>query len=263
MRKFIDEWRSDFRSGIPLTVWAILSVLVGLSGPFGTYQIMSLPVRVAFWSLLLGLAIAVGMAVRAFVFGNLGLRNFRYGSVLIAVLLAVIVPALVHLVLILPGFHFHIAVPALGEIALFSALCSLGVGAFRHAMGHFDPAVTTFAEPEAAPLAMAEPEPPRLLARLPDDRRGQIFWISVRDHYVDVGTSAGVSSLLLRLSDAIAETAGIDGGQVHRSHWVAWDAVRAAERQGSKLVLTMQDGTQIPVSKTYRALVEARGIGTS
>lgn len=104
---------------------------------------------------------------------------------------------------------------------------------------------------------------PRLLDRLAPEQRGRLYWISVRDHYVDVGTSQGVSSLLLRLSDAMVETAGEEGGQVHRSHWVAWGAVTSAERQRGKMVLILSDGARIPVSKTYRAEVEARGIGTS
>ena len=269
MKKFLNEWRSDFRSGIPFTIWAMLSLLVGFSGPFGTYRVISMPGRLAFWAVLLGLAIFVGTMVRAFVFANLGLRNFRHGSVLIAALIGLIVPALVHGVLALPGFHLMVAVPALGEIALFSALCSLGVGAFRHAMGHFEAGLVPLVE-QAEPLAETEPvavpvvaPQPRLLDRLAPEQRGRLYWISVRDHYVDVGTSQGVSSLLLRLSDAMVETAGEEGGQVHRSHWVAWGAVTSAERQRGKLVLILSDGARIPVSKTYRAEVEARGIGTS
>ncbi|MEM6374550.1 MAG: hypothetical protein AAF727_17510, partial [Pseudomonadota bacterium] len=46
---------------------------------------------------------------------------------------------------------------------------------------------------------------PRLLNRLPAEQRGALIRISVRDHYVDIVTVQGVTSLLMRFSDAMAE----------------------------------------------------------
>jgi DNA-binding LytR/AlgR family response regulator len=55
----------------------------------------------------------------------------------------------------------------------------------------------------------------------------------------------------MRLADAIAETEGCTGLQVHRSHWVALDHIAAARREGARGVLTLVDGREIPVSRTY------------
>ena len=101
---------------------------------------------------------------------------------------------------------------------------------------------------------------PRLAGRREPDMRGTLISISVRDHYVDVRTDKGRSSLLLRLSDAVDETAPIDGAQVHRSHWVAWEAVQAVERKGDKVLLRLCDGDPIPVSRNYREKLEARSL---
>jgi len=98
----------------------------------------------------------------------------------------------------------------------------------------------------------------RLMLRIDPALRGPLISISVRDHYVDVRTRSGQASLLMRLSDAISETEGVDGAQVHRSHWIAWDAVEGVEREGGNLVLRMAQGARIPVSRLHRAKVEQR-----
>ena len=67
------------------------------------------------------------------------------------------------------------------------------------------------------------------------------------------------ASLLLRFSDAIAEVEE-EGAQVHRSHWVAWAAVEAVERDGIKLFLRLKSGARVPVSKNNREKLEARGL---
>ncbi|MCW1932118.1 LytTR family DNA-binding domain-containing protein [Pararhodobacter zhoushanensis] len=98
------------------------------------------------------------------------------------------------------------------------------------------------------------------MARLPLDKRGALISLSVQDHYVEVVTLRGRELLLMRLSDAIAETGGDVGLQVHRSHWVALDQVRAARREGARGVLTLSDGREIPVSRTYAAAAKAAGL---
>ena len=101
--------------------------------------------------------------------------------------------------------------------------------------------------------------PPRLVSRLPRAGAGQLIRLSARNHYVDVVTDKGTSSLLIRMADAIAELDGVDGLRVHRSHWVAAWAVRGHERQGDKRVLILADGARIPVSRNLQRDVAARG----
>lgn len=255
---FADELGSDFRGGLPYVIWFVLTIIVGFAGPFGTYQLFDLPVRLIFWAAIMALAIGVGISVRAFVHGVLGLRSFRYGSSLIAIILAAIFPPVVTILLSIPAFDLAEMVPDQGELALFVFLTSLGVGAYRHGIKRLEPAsveLSTLTKPQSSPAI------PRLLSRLPSDRQGRLVSISVRDHYIDVVTEAGTATLLMRLSDAIEETAPEDGAQVHRSHWVAWAAVTGVERTGSRMILSLTHGGQVPVSRTYRDLVEARGIG--
>jgi DNA-binding LytR/AlgR family response regulator len=62
----------------------------------------------------------------------------------------------------------------------------------------------------------------------------------------------------MRLSDAVVELEGLEGARVHRSWWVARDAVTDARRGDGKATLTLENGVEAPVSRAYaRALREA------
>jgi LytTr DNA-binding domain len=102
-------------------------------------------------------------------------------------------------------------------------------------------------------------QPPRFLDRLPLKLRGaQIYAVSSEDHYLRIHTSRGSDMILMRLSDAIVELDGIEGCQVHRSWWVARDAVETVERGEGKAVFTLKGGIRAPVSRTFaKALREA------
>ncbi len=105
-------------------------------------------------------------------------------------------------------------------------------------------------------ISKTEPEPnlapqPALLDRLALSNRGELVSLTVQDHYVEVTTTKGSELVLMRLADAIKETAPTQGLRVHRSHWVATHAVSNAKRDGARAVLTLSDGRDIPVSRTY------------
>ena len=114
-------------------------------------------------------------------------------------------------------------------------------------------------------LLYDQPTPPApqrclLLDRLPLDKRGALVALSVEDHYVRVRTTKGEDVLLMRLSDAIRETGGLRGLQVHRSHWVALDHVTAARRKGDGAVLTLRTGPDIPVSRANLPAIKEAGL---
>jgi hypothetical protein len=112
--------------------------------------------------------------------------------------------------------------------------------------------VQTHAGPKSA-------APPPFMARLPPKLRGaDIHALQAEDHYLRLHTSAGQDLILMRLSDAIAELEGVEGAQVHRSWWVARDAVLNATRGDGRATLNLKTGAVAPVSRTYaRALREA------
>lgn len=101
----------------------------------------------------------------------------------------------------------------------------------------------------------------RFLSRLPDHLGTRLLHLQMEDHYLRATTDRGDALILIRFRDALQELADFDGMQVHRSWWVAREAVRKASRQGRKLELLMADGTRIPVSAAYRKIVEEAVLG--
>ena len=101
---------------------------------------------------------------------------------------------------------------------------------------------------------------PKFLDRLPLKLRGAEVWaVEAEDHYLRLHTSKGQDLILLRLADAIAELEGIEGAQVHRSWWVARDAIADAKRGDGRATLKLKDGAEVPVSRTYAGLLRDRG----
>ncbi|MDE0344439.1 MAG: LytTR family DNA-binding domain-containing protein [Boseongicola sp.] len=84
--------------------------------------------------------------------------------------------------------------------------------------------------------------------------------LSVEDHYTRVRTTKGEELLLLRLSDAIRETAPVAGLQVHRSHWVASDQVTGSRRDRNRTLLILRNGDEIPVSRANMRAVREAGL---
>src|SRR5690606_41763012 len=98
---------------------------------------------------------------------------------------------------------------------------------------------------------------PPILDRLPRQVRGKLSHMSMADHYVEVFTDRGKALVLMRLADAIAETRGVPGLQIHRSHWVALDAVAAFKRLNGRPGGALKTGEILPVSRSYLAAVRA------
>jgi hypothetical protein len=113
---------------------------------------------------------------------------------------------------------------------------------------------------QAMQVAPAEPAPPKFLERLPLKLRGAEVWaVEAEDHYLRLHTSLGQDLILLRLADAVDELAGIEGAQVHRSWWVARDAIADARRGDGRATLVLKDGSEVPVSRTYAKVIRDLG----
>jgi hypothetical protein len=108
-------------------------------------------------------------------------------------------------------------------------------------------------------MTARNPAPPKFLERLPLKLRGAEVWaVEAEDHYLRLHTSKGQDLILMRLADAVDELDGIEGAQVHRSWWVARDAIVDARRGDGRATLTLKDGSEVPVSRTYAGLLRER-----
>jgi len=93
---------------------------------------------------------------------------------------------------------------------------------------------------------------PDFMTKVPISRRGALIAIKAEDHYLKVTTSKGESLVHYRISDAIGEMPDETGIRVHRSHWVARDAISRCDAAGRSLRLTLVNGAVVPVSQSYK-----------
>lgn len=233
-------------------VWAalvLLGVVVGLVGPFGTFEMSPLG-RVAYWlAVVLGTSIT-GTLVAGTIERILIARLHRLVAATIAGGIAGLPIALVVMLINVVAYGLWFQPIDAATLVLYCAAISAAVTVLAAIFGRAGPSA-------AAGTTIATPA---LLERLPLPQRGRLLHLAVADHYVEVTTDRGRALLLLRLSDAIRETAPVPGIQVHRSHWVALSTVRRATRQGGKPVLELENGAVVPISRSYLPDAKAAGL---
>lgn len=225
-----------------LTPTVLAGLVLTILAPLGTHN-FAFGGRALYW---IGLCLAGGLGAGLFdllnkKFGltqNVGLTAFAH-SIFATIAVA--------------AFIFSIFEPS----TIFGALATLfyiwviaivisGIGALMGARN--------------APVPTANDARPALYDRLtPKLRSAEIYAIASEDHYVRVYTSAGNEMILMRLSDAVKETAPLPGLTPHRSWWVAEAGVESTKRKDSKTILALKNGVIAPVSRSGAKAVKEAG----
>jgi DNA-binding LytR/AlgR family response regulator len=237
-----------------------LLVFVGLVagftilGPFGTYEILGLWERLIFWALLMtGIGGLMHFCIVLSLEGQMTARLPRPARIALGAAIAA-VPS-VALILFFTGYFFPNPVNADAFPMLWAQVAAIG-------------SVAGIVEYRPSPATRSTkihtgPVETRLHRRLPDETVHDIVSLTVRDHYVEVTTTAGRHMVLMRLTDAIEELDDLPGERLHRSHWAAAAHLTRLERRGQKQVVYLSDGRDLPVSKSYVDAVTARLGATS
>lgn len=236
-----------------------LGLVFGFAGPFGTDTSLSLAPRLLYW---LAIVVITGLAGWIFTrfFSNalcrLGvspLFSALFGGALAGVPITLIVHGINIAFLAMPLADLTPSFATLtGTIVAISATVSTAM--FLITLGP-----TPQTPQSTAPIETAN-SAPRLLTRLPYEKRGTLLSLSALDHYTEVVTTTGKELVLIRLADAIAEASPVCGLQIHRSHWVALSAIARLERDTSRLILTVSDGRTLPVSRSNISALKEAGI---
>ena len=239
---------------------AAVAVLAWL-GPFDTWGRLSLPDRVAFWTLatsvnwLFGLVLgsAAGLA-----FERRGILAWAAavggGSAVAAV------PGTAVVWLLVAAFMDH-RMTGFAEIAsLYSQVIviHLVLNALVTWLIYEKKRGPDAVSESVSPHPAAEDPSVPFLARLPERLGRNLLHLHMQDHYVEVHTDEG-SDLLLRFRDALRELDGLEGAQVHRSHWVARAAVAGVERRSGRIALRLVNGNRVPVSRSFAPALRDRG----
>ena len=96
--------------------------------------------------------------------------------------------------------------------------------------------------------------------RLPNNLGDELICFAMEDHYIQVYTTLGSHMILMRMKDALIELKDYKGMQVHRSYWVAIDAIKSVKKQSRKTLLVMNNGLDIPVSRKYLPILKEAGL---
>jgi hypothetical protein len=114
----------------------------------------------------------------------------------------------------------------------------------------------------AAPASSAPPEDPTATFRLrlsAKKRGAAILAIEAEDHYLRVHTDAGDELITARFRDALAELAEAPGFLIHRSWWVAADAIDDVRWLRGRGELRTRSGLVAPVSRSHAAKLKRAG----
>ena len=232
-----------------LVVGLAAALFLTFSGAFGTDD-EPIGIRLVYWLLMMIGGYVWGSIIASFFFRN-GRR--RTGNMWLDAGLAA---------LIMSG-PFTVVVWAANRVLLTSHMPLAGIPmlyGYVLLVCVVLTAINMLLETRRAAVTSASSKPPKFLERLPLKLRGADVWaIEAEDHYLRLHTSKGQDLILLRLADAVAELQGIEGLQVHRSWWVARDAITDAKRGDGRATLTLKDGAEVPVSRTYAGLLRERG----
>ncbi len=245
------EVRGVYASRVALVALAAAIVVLAVSGPFGTFELLNIGERLFYWAVMVVLTYGVGRTVSAVL---LELLKRPIGETWPRAIVAALLAALPVTGVIVAinavayrGFDWNDVLPAWLYATLPTLVIVVGLVWFGDRLR------------AAAPAATA-PALPAILERVPLPQRGKLLALVVEDHYVDIVTDRGKTLVLMRLADAMREADGVAGLQIHRSHWVARDAVVAARRSEGKLLLELSNGLRLPVSRGFAAAVREAGL---
>lgn len=99
----------------------------------------------------------------------------------------------------------------------------------------------------------------KLLREVPDLSAADVLALQAHEHYVRIYSQQGAQLIHYRFGDAVEEMPADLGLQVHRSWWVAENAVKSAQRGSRRWQLDLVTDVAVPVSDSYVAAVRERG----
>ncbi|MGH1331442.1 MAG: LytTR family DNA-binding domain-containing protein [Paracoccaceae bacterium] len=239
---FLHALRGVVVTPLNVFLWLVITVLMTIAGPFGTNAAWSYSFRALNWLVVVGLAILISHTLLLIISRRAPRISILKRGLLISAGMVIFYAPLLILITKLttvlrdkPVTPWPILVFYVGAISLSIAIAQWLV-------------------------QLQHKSTPRLLERLPESRWGNVIRLTSNDHRVEVVTDKGVETILMRFADALAELEGIDGVRVHRSHWVARQAVLGQSRENGRVFLNLVDGVRVPVSRGYLDAAKQAGL---
>lgn len=255
--------------GVPGPAWrraaaewglvVVAGLFMGAIGPFGTDALPALE-RLAYWLLCIVGGGVIGIAIDTLLERRVPAAWPRaaLASVLMTPAVTLLVMAVGRLLL-----DQRIGVQHFAGLSWQVLVVSAAVMAAR-TLARRRPTVVVERQTVVETRTVVAPPLPEAEAafrrRLSAKRRGaRLIAVEAHDHYLRVHTDAGSELLTLRFADALEELAGAHGLRIHRSWWVAGDAIEAVDWRRGAGDARLSGGVTAPVSRTYAGAVRAAG----
>jgi hypothetical protein len=256
------------RISVELFLILAIGLVLGLFGPFGTFAAPTAP-RILYW---MAFALLGYLIFRPLIILGKWMSETLQVTPIICIGLALAiaaVPMTFLISLLLSGFDINNATQWKDWGQLYFQVWFIGLLInglmhllFARASDRAAPSIAAESVPEpraatvtAAPIAST---PTTFSDRLAPGF-GSVLAIKSEDHYVRAIGAAREELVLLRLRDAIAELSALEGQQVHRSWWVAREAVSSVERDGRAVSLILTNGQEVPVAREKLSLLRKEG----
>lgn len=228
--------------------WAGLagaSVVIGLAGPFGTFDTLPAAIRIAYWLVIVLTSFWLGYLATFVLTAMAETLGFRYVPSVVAGATLASLPvtlwlACLHTVLFAAPLWTEM-LRLLPFVAITSLLVSF--------------VFETLDAKDAGPIRQpALPTEPGWLDTLPPELGRDLLFLQSQDHYLRVKTKLGETLIRGVLQDA-AQELGDYGLRLHRSWWVARSAIQKVTYRKGAPAVVLTDGSAIPVGRKYRRAV--------
>lgn len=236
---------------------AILGLVIGYLGPFGSFA-LPLVTRIVYW--MVSLFIGYFIYYHAFKF-----TEWFFAEKQVHKIIKFIIPSLVAALLltfclqIITSLFFHLSVNSVNQfISFFPQVFLVGL-IVTYISSQFHKTIETENKQDTNSTPKTKTGK-TFLDRLPHQLGDELLCFVMEDHYLNVTTKKGEHMLLMRMKDALVELSDYDGLQVHRSWWVARDAVERVKKNGRNVILVLENGKEVPVSRTYVGKVKEVGL---
>lgn len=244
-------WWHRGRSELALLL--AIGLFMGAIGPFGTDSVPPTR-RFAYWLICMIGGGLIGVLTDQL----LGRRSRR--ATLRTIMVSLVMTPPVALLVMVAGHSLIVQRLGVGPyLALLwqvfvVSLAAMTIRAFVRRQGVPVVETRTIVEP---PLPEAEAAFRRRLSAT--RRNARLIAVEAHDHYLRVHTDAGVELVTMRFADAVAELAHAHGYQVHRSWWVAAEAIEGVKWRRGGGDARLAGNVVAPVSRSHTADLRSAG----
>lgn len=229
-----------------VAVVILAAAFLAYTSPYGAIVYLDYPWRWAYWLLTIGSA----WAINGLIFDYLAQRPGGLKVLLSSVVATPVVFMVIYFVQV--WIDYPVPQDAIADLVLSIWVICLALAAIY---------LLVLPKTTVSETAAGDTAPPPLLEQLPLEYRDkQICALEADDHYVHVHTPVGRHLHYMRLRDAVALMAGVPGVKVHRSWWVALDAIREVKRTDGKWVADIEVAGEVPVSRSGLAELKTAGV---